>query len=261
MSRLSRVYGNTGIYHIIIRGNNKQEIFYNDEDRNFLLNRIQKFSEELEISIYAYCLMSNHVHLLIGNGNRNMSKFMLKLNTSYARTFNRKYERTGHLFQGRYLSKPIETDESFKTILRYILQNPEKAGLGKYNEYIWNSFFETAFYSFDYHENQNKKTKKYKIKIDVNTVYSFFNTKQAFFSFIKLSNTDKCMEYENKKVYSDEHCLRIIYEILHIKNIRELQNYQSDLLKEKIRLLKEFGIPSFQISRVTGISKYFIYRS
>ena len=127
MSRKKRLFVPSGIYHVIIRGNDRQNIFIDDEDRKLLINRIKKYSDELNIDIYAYCLMNNHVHMLIGEANDKMSRFMLKLNTSYARLFNIKYERTCHLFQGRYLSSPIESDESFRKIIRYILKNPEKA--------------------------------------------------------------------------------------------------------------------------------------
>ena len=121
MARKPRKKSESQIYHIILRGNNRQDIFYNDTDRLFMLSRIEKYSEQTNIEIYAYCLMDNHIHLLVGKANPNLSKFVQKLATSYAMYFNRKYDRCGHLFQGRFKSEPVETDEYFQTVFRYIL--------------------------------------------------------------------------------------------------------------------------------------------
>ena len=136
MARKPREYGPSGIYHVVIRGNNNQNIFFSDQDKIFFKEQMKKYAQELEIEIYAYCLMSNHVHILIGNSNKTMSKFMQKLETSYAKKFNRKYERHGHVFNDRFLSKNIDDDERFKTVIRYILQNPMKAGMCDNNEYL-----------------------------------------------------------------------------------------------------------------------------
>ena len=247
MARKPREYGKSEMYHVIIRGNNKQNIFYDNQDYNFLLYRLKKYSKQLEIKIFAYCLMSNHVHILIGNANKNMSKLMLKLNTSYSRYFNIKYERTGHLFQGRYLSKPVENEARFKTVIRYILQNPEKIGLSRFCDYPWNSFRETI-------ESQNK----YNI-IDSSTVLSFFDKKKLFIKFTKQKNSDICMEYEGTPVFSDNFYIKKIKEILKLQNLFELQKLDVPYIKTKIRILKNNGIPENRISRLIGISRKFIH--
>ena len=79
MSRKPRKYGDTGIYHVILRGNNKQNLFYDDNDRFFFINRLIKYVDKSGIDLYAYCLMGNHVHLLIGKGNYVMSDFIKRL--------------------------------------------------------------------------------------------------------------------------------------------------------------------------------------
>ena len=129
MGRKARLYCESQVYHVIMRGNNKQNLFYEDSDRYLFIRRLKKYTEELQIDVYSYCLMSNHVHILIGKANMNMSKLIQKLATSYAMYFNRKYERSGHLFQGRYKSETVDSDEYFKTVTRYIIQNPIKANL------------------------------------------------------------------------------------------------------------------------------------
>lgn len=247
MARKPRKYVQSEIYHIIIRGNNKQNIFCDNQDYNFILNRIKKYSKQLEIKVFAYCLMSNHVHILIGNANKNMSKFMLKLNTSYSRYFNLKYERSGHLFQGRYLSQPIENEASFKNVIRYILQNPQKIGLSSFCDYPWNSFKETI-------ESQST----YNI-IDSNTVLSFFEKKSLFIKFTKQNNDDTYMEYEGKTIHNDNYYIKKMQEILKLHNLFELQKLDISYIKTKIRILKNNNIPENRIARLIGISRKFIH--
>lgn len=259
MARKPRRYGETGIYHIIIRGNNRQNIFYDDNDRKIFISLLKKYTDQLNISVYAYCLMNNHVHLLIGKGNFLMSKLMLKLNTSYVRRFNIKYERTGHLFQGRYLSMPIENEVSFKKVIRYIIRNPQKAGISKYDEYEWSSFTEIKHSKIDSSaaiENENHKS-----VTDSSYIFRVFGGFKNFSDYVSLSNSDECMEYENKIILNDSRCLSIIREKLCVINPHSLQNLDRNTIIEKVSILKKNGIPSYKISRLTGISQSLIRRA
>ena len=247
MSRKKRLFVPSGIYHVIIRGNDRQNIFIDDEDRKLLINRIKKYSDELNIDIYAYCLMNNHVHMLIGEANDKMSRFMLKLNTSYARLFNIKYERTGHLFQGRYLSSPIESDESFRKIIRYILKNPEKAGLGKYEEYIWSSFQEII------KEKENRITKTDK-------VISRFGTVGNLIEYIQVRSDEEFMEYESNYRINDRNCYLLIKKKLKINDPGALKRLDGKILHKKLCLLKGLPVTLNQVARVTGISRGIIRR-
>ena len=93
MARKPRIFTDTGKYHIILRGNNQQNLFYDNQDRIFMLNRLKKYSTELKIEIYAYCLMNNHIHILLGNATPTLSLFVQKLANSYVYYYNSKYER------------------------------------------------------------------------------------------------------------------------------------------------------------------------
>ena len=156
MSRKPRQFVDSGIYHVILRGNNRQNLFIDETDRKFFIERLKKYSAELKIDVYAYCLMNNHVHILIGNGNDGMSLLIQKIANSYVFYFNRKYDRCGHLFQGRFKSEPIQDECYFKTVFRYILQNCENAGISRIDKYKWNSFWaitkypENTFLKIDY---------------------------------------------------------------------------------------------------------------
>lgn len=253
MARKNRIYSKSGVYHIIIRGNDRQNIFFDDNDKLLLLNRINKYSIELNIHIYAYCLMNNHVHLLIANANTFMSKFMLKLNTSYSRLFNIKYERSGHLFQGRYLSKPVEDNETCMSVIRYIIQNPEQAGLGKYNEYLWNSFNCVIHNKSIYREDF-----KPKIHIDIKFITELFEGIGNFTKFLSLKNQDSCMEYEGKISLNDYNCSLFIKKILKINNIYQINRMPINQLIKNLQKIKAKGISQNQIARITGISRKII---
>ena len=128
MSRQARQQSNSNFYHIMLRGINRQNIFEDDDDRRRFIDTAFRFSEETQAKIHAWCLMSNHVHLLIYS-EIIPDMFIKKLSCSYVPYFNKKYDRIGHLFQDRYKSETI-TDESYLLgVVRYIHRNPQKAGI------------------------------------------------------------------------------------------------------------------------------------
>ena len=140
MSRQARKQSGTGIYHVMLRGINRQDIFEEDEDyRMFVeilsgLNR--RPSDELTTPkcvchIFAYCLMPNHVHLLVRERDWHLGVIIKSIASSYVFYFNKKYGRIGHLFQDRFKSEPCDDMPYFFTLFRYIHQNPLKAGLVK----------------------------------------------------------------------------------------------------------------------------------
>lgn len=240
MSRKARIYNEKGIYHVILRGNNQQNLFNDDCDRQFFLKRLKKYSQELEIDIYCYCLMTNHVHILIGKAGKNMSLLVQKLANSYVYYFNRKYERTGHLFQGRFKSEAITDEIYFKTVYRYILHNSEKANIGSYSEYKWNSYSYLNQSSDDF--------------INSNYVIQLFESKAALINFLSLNASDKCMEYENKIIFSDDKALKFILKLFKIKTPYTFEKLEITEQKKKCKIMKSEGLSMSQISRITGIS-------
>lgn len=129
MSREVRKYSESGYYHVMIRGVNKQIIFESDTDKTFFIDSLMIAKAKYEIKVIAYCLMENHVHLLIKDNIGDLSKFMQSLNTRYAIYFNLKYCRMGPLFQDRFKSEIINDDRRLLAAYRYILNNPYKAGI------------------------------------------------------------------------------------------------------------------------------------
>lgn len=140
MPHAQRKRSETGFYHIVSKGDGGQVIFEEREDRFRFLEELETSASEHGIEIHAYCLMSNHVHLLVRDRESMLSEFMKQLNENYARYYARNTGRVGHVFQGRFWSEPVECDEHFLAALRYIHANPEPPGICKAKEYPWSSY-------------------------------------------------------------------------------------------------------------------------
>lgn len=250
MSRKPREFGSTGFYHVILRGNNKQNLFVDDADRKFFIKKLKQYSAELNIVVHAYCLMNNHVHILIGNvaENNSLSLLVQKIANSYVFYFNRKYDRCGHLFQGRFKSEPVLDDVYFKTVYRYILQNCEKAGLGKATQYRWNSFWafkESGGTDF----------------VDVKYISNLFGSRKELMKFVEQQETQNCMEYENMLIFSDDRAIKLIKKILRISSPYSLERLTIDEQICKCGILRKEGLSISQISRITGISRFIIRKA
>lgn len=145
MPRMARKVSCTKVYHVILRGNDKQDIFLDEQDYKKFIKEILNTKEKYEYELYAYCLMTNHVHLIIYDKNDKLSKIIQSLAITYSAYFSKKYEKTGHLFQNRFLSKEVETREYLMQVCRYIHQNPVKAKIAKVDKYKWSSFREYIY--------------------------------------------------------------------------------------------------------------------
>ncbi len=102
----------------MVRGINQQNIFVEDNDYLKYIDTLREYKKEITFELYAYCLMGNHLHLLIKEGNEEIGNTMRRIGVSYAYWYNRQYDRSGHLFQGRFKSEPVEDDTYFLTVLR-----------------------------------------------------------------------------------------------------------------------------------------------
>jgi len=128
------------IYHVMVRGVNRDAIFLEDEDYQRFLDALDQTREASGCVVLAYCLMSNHVHLVLRTPGEPISAVAKRLGVRYAGWFNRKYGRVGHVFQDRFRSLPVETDEYLVTLVRYVWNNPVEAGLVEDpREYPWSS--------------------------------------------------------------------------------------------------------------------------
>jgi len=140
MARKPRIEYPGALVHVIARGNNRQEIFHDDEDRRAYLERLGLYLAGGRLTIYCFCLMPNHVHLLVEVGERSLSQVLHRLLTWHARYHSVKYSRVGHLFQGRYKAILCDKDAYLLELVRYIHLNPVRAGLvADPRDYRWSS--------------------------------------------------------------------------------------------------------------------------
>jgi len=124
-----------------MRGNNKRPIYVDDRDRVIFCLMVQRVARKHGWRVIAYCLMETHYHLLVWVGEKGLAAGMCELNTSYARTFNVNHDRINHLFGRRYWNRHIRSEASLLNVVRYIVQNPRRAGGSKALEgYRWTSY-------------------------------------------------------------------------------------------------------------------------
>ena len=140
MSRPIRLEFSGAVYHVVARGNEQRDVFRDDDDRDLYLRRLAHYQARFRFRLYAYCLMSNHVHLALETGSVPLSRVVLSLHGSYAQAFNQRHERVGHLFQGRYKAFLVQKASYLLSLVRYIHENPVKAGIvANPQDYRWSS--------------------------------------------------------------------------------------------------------------------------
>ena len=129
MARQLRIEYPGGVYHVTGRGNARQDVFLDNEDRQSFLDLLQKVNKRFNWLCHAYCLMDNHYHLLIETPEGNLSQGMRQVGGVYTQTFNRRHGMVGHLFQGRFKSILVEKDSHLLELCRYVVLNPVRAGM------------------------------------------------------------------------------------------------------------------------------------
>ena len=140
MARRLRVEVAGGLYHLIARGNDRQDIFHSPEDRYKFLALLLKEKVRSPFFLYAYCLMTNHIHLLLERQAETIGKIMQRVLGGYSRYYNRRYKHIGHVFQGRHKSILCQSDRYLAELVRYIHLNPVRAGMVTFpKEYPYSS--------------------------------------------------------------------------------------------------------------------------
>jgi REP element-mobilizing transposase RayT len=143
MARPVRIEYPGAVYHVICRGNNRQSVYRDDHDRKRYLEKLSLYCNEKEVDLLAYCLLTNHVHLLLETPKGNLSKMMQAFQTSYTVYFNKRHQRSGHVFEQRYKAFLVDKDNYLLEVSRYIHLNPVAAGIAeKPRQYRWSSYGE-----------------------------------------------------------------------------------------------------------------------
>ena len=142
MPRAARKLSESGFYHVVLYANGRQSLFEDDADRRAFLGFLVEAARRYDVRVLAWCLMSNHVHMLLEDPEGCLGETMRSLETSYAQRFNSRGGHVGHVFKGRYYSNPVETEPYLLEAMRYIHNNPAKAGVCAAEDYPWSSYHE-----------------------------------------------------------------------------------------------------------------------
>jgi putative transposase len=139
--RLPRLQVAGGVYHVTSRGNRRQTVFHDDTDYSAFIEYLETVVQQYSWRCHGYCLMPNHFHLLIETPEPNISEGMQRLNSRYAQWFNRRHGYSGHLFQGRFYGRLVESAYHLLELARYVVANPVRAGLCSHaGEWKWSSY-------------------------------------------------------------------------------------------------------------------------
>ncbi|MGM0900614.1 MAG: REP-associated tyrosine transposase [Bacillota bacterium] len=258
VARKARKKSASGIYHVMYRGVNRQEIFHDHGDNRKFLETLQKYKNKLGLQVYAWCLMDNHVHLLLREGEEELGATMKRIGVSYALYYNWKYQTSGHLFQNRFHSENVENDEYFLTVIRYIHQNPVKAGMVmKVNEWSWSSC--AGYYGLSYFPEG---------LLEPNEAFRMFSedltmAKEKFREFNEESNQDQCLDDSpsKRRRLPDEEAKLKVKEILGSTEIAQVKTLPK---LERERVLREIksidGLSQRQAGRILGIPPSLMYK-
>ena len=241
MPRQARRKSESGVYHVLLRGINQQQIFEDNEDFEKFLQVLKECKAVSEYKLFAYCLMGNHIHLLVKEEMEPIDQIMKRIATRFVYWYNVKYQRVGHLFQDRFKSEPVENDSYFMTVIRYIHQNPLKAGLCK----------DIASYKFSsYNDFVNNSD-----LVDKDFVFEIIPF-EIFERFHKEIQNDNCLETDNRTKIrvTDEQARKIIYKYSKCNNVSYFQKLNDKQRDKYIETFRKKGLSIRQISRLTGVS-------
>ncbi|MEW5783802.1 MAG: transposase [Bacillota bacterium] len=251
MPRHARERSETGIYHVILRGINKQTIFKDEVDKERLFETLKRFKMVSLYELYGYCFMNNHIHILIKETTEPISLVVKRIISSYVYWYNWKYERCGHLFQERFKSEAVENDRYFLTVLRYIHQNPVRAGIAKkVYDFRWSSFQEYM---------------KKQVITNIDFALDMFSADRQkaiilFEAFMNEQSNYLCLDYDDKTRVPDSEIKAILLK-KGVSDINELPRLEKRKRDEIINALKSIeGVTIRQLSRLTGITKSVIGR-
>lgn len=242
----------------MLRGANRQEIFHDDADCLCFLDIMQKYKLKTKMEIYGWCLMSNHVHLLIKEGNEDLSTTMKRIGVSFVLYYNWKYETSGHLFQDRFKSENVENDQYLVTVVRYIHQNPLKARIVKrMEEWGWSS-------CRDYYGRDDGRGGL----LDPEFILGMFSeditlARERFIEFNERVNQDQFLDdHVNERRFTDEKARVEIKKLLNgieIAQVKSLPRLQRNEILRKTKGI--IGLSQRQTARILGVSRTLITKA
>lgn len=251
MPRQQRERSKSGYYHVMIRGNERKNIFQDEYDKFQFIKTLTEKKQENRFFLHAFCLMDNHVHLMLSEGVEDVAKVMKRISVSYVRYYNHKYKRVGHLFQDRFKSEIVDEDSYVLTLARYIHQNPVKAGMVKSTgEYKWSSY---SCYL--------KENNQFAELVETETILGLFSddkntAKKCFEEYMNQLSHDVYIDFVEDVEVMDGEAAKELFD-----NMLGLGNDYDGNIKVHISddLIKEFrektNLSIRKIAAITGLSK------
>lgn len=259
MGKRTRKESPTGYYHVIQRGAGKQILFEEEKDYERYMSKLAECKMSLNFEVCAYCLMNNHVHMLIHVDSLDiLSKLMLRLGRSYAGYYNMKYDHAGYVFQGRFYSDPIYDDKYLLACVRYIHNNPVKAGLGQRDGYRWSSYNDYKGSVVNGCECSFGDRLRL---VDCDKILAMFDNVEQFVEFSQSADDKVFVDVE-----VDAATCAVGQEIIrkHFGNEFEstlmVKQLRIEERNEIIREMKQAGMNNHQIELVTGVSRRIVSR-
>ena len=245
MPRTARKKCESGIYHVMLRGSNQRLIFQEDSDCERFIEILRKVREQSGFELYAFCLMGNHVHLLLKETKEPLEIVFKRIGVAYAGWFNWKYELHGHLFQDRFRSEPVTEDSYFMDVLRYICQNPVKAGLAEdFREYRW---LECSGV---------RETRGMTDSIEPYALWKGEN----LLEFIRQPGTMSHIDFLEYGRLTDHEATERLKKAVRCRHVQEIAGWDETEKRAAVHAARKEGISIRQLSRLTGISKAVIER-
>lgn len=246
MARRPRGYIDSGLYHVVLKGSGDQIIFEDDEDRIAFTSCLDAYRCEFGVRILAWCLMSNHVHLVLADDDSCLSKFMHSVATAYACGFNRRHLRRGALFGGRFHSVGIATDAQLLRAVRYVHDNPYKSGICLASAYQWSSYREYLSLG--------------PTMVDTVPVFDAIGGLEHFEEFSAAEKYAGYVPVMHSRL-DDSEALKLAAELLGAERLRALRSEPSARRAQGIQLLRDAGLTMKQVQRCTGIGRGIIART
>ena len=251
MARSARITSSTGIYHVILRGINQQDIFEEKDDKIKFLYILSDVKEKCHFSLYAYALMSNHIHLLMKTNDKPIDQVMRQIGSKYVLWYNTKYQRTGPLFQDRFKSEPIEDEKYLMTVICYIHYNPLRGGISPSLSYDFSSYP-------DYLSAAGIETLPRPLAQSLVDTRPMFNIgTDSFLQFHDAPKERSIMEISagSGHYITEETVREILIKHCGIHSAADFQRRPKEQQIEIIRFACNKGASARQLNRLTGLSR------
>ncbi len=246
MPRVARRKSESGFYHVIAKGSGGQNLFEKTADYLAFLDYLTQSCEKFGVIIRAYCLMTNHIHLLLEDEEDLLSEAMKATMTSYALRFNSQNGHIGHVFQQRFKSQPVDDNEYLIQAVRYIHDNPEKAGICRAEEYRWSSYREYA--------------SGISAVADTSLVLDMCGGVEGFLR-PRPAHEGRKYSFEQRSRISETEARELAKQVLGEIGLNDLKAVERRRRNALLFDLKDVGLSITQIERLTGIGRNVIARA